>query len=106
MLASPFPRLHGRLSVLPGYPIYRYNGSVRKRLRANLYIRADADLIARAKRYAAEQKVSLSRLVEEHFLQLIAEDDLVEATISNTSRVSADPRNKRTAPKSNRSICR
>jgi hypothetical protein len=43
--------------------------------RANLYIRADADLIERGKRYAASQGKSLSRLVEEHFLKLLEEAD-------------------------------
>ena len=89
--------------MLPGCCSGRYNGSVRKRLRANLYIRADADVIARAKRYAAEQNVSLSRLVEEHFLKHIAEGDLVEAVGSDVSRVNSDPQSKCSGLKSNKS---
>jgi hypothetical protein len=50
---------------------------VRKRSRSNLYIRADTDLIERGKRYAASQGKSLSRLVEEHFLKLIEQDEKV-----------------------------
>jgi hypothetical protein len=89
-----------------GCRIGRYNGSVRKRVRANLYIRADADVIARAKRYAAEQKVSLSHLVEEHFLKLIAEDESVEAQDSDVGHVNPIPQRKRSTVKVNRPASR
>ncbi len=79
---------------------------MRKRLRANLYIRADVDVIARAKRYAAEQKVSLSHLVEEHFLKLIAEDESVEAQGADLSHINPIPQSKRSTVKVNRPICR
>lgn len=42
--------------------------------RANLYIRADAELIERGKRYAASQGKSLSRLVEEHFREITKDE--------------------------------
>lgn len=48
---------------------------MKRRCRVNLYIRADAEVIERGKRYAALQGKSLSRLVEEHFLRLTEGDD-------------------------------
>jgi hypothetical protein len=43
---------------------------VKDHRRANLYIRADAEVIERGKQYAASQGKSLSRLVEEYFLKI------------------------------------